>query len=185
MCFITLTFSCKSNKNFFSDLEKCTNKNLKTRLISSNKISNEKEIPEISLFDSIANFEAFLLKNKFLSSKENKDYLSLIRNLESNKHLKKEILDSMDSSCSFLKYVNNLGHVMPLIYDGCPVQVINRKAPIPEELIKMKTIYEEIFALTYPKTEHLERLILLETNFEDKIYRLGICNLIIIKLLLG
>ncbi|WP_226539504.1 hypothetical protein [Neotamlana laminarinivorans] len=158
---------------------------MKTRLISSNKISNEKEIPEISLFDSIANFEAFLLKNKFLSSKENKDYLSLIRNLESNKHLKKEILDSMDSSCSFLKYVNNLGHVMPLIYDGCPVQVINRKAPIPEELIKMKTIYEEIFALTYPKTEHLERLILLETNFEDKIYRLGICNLIIIKLLLG
>ena len=163
---------CLSNISYgqYTELEKCIN--------NEYKIFNTYETSTISIIDSIKVFEDYLLKSKLLKDTKEKSYQKLIKKNISIKRLEKIIKDIKTSNTFFYQF--NDGTYTVLQYNTCPYKVASSNKKMSKVFYPIVKIYNDFIATMYPSKKILMNLSC-KTNYENKVSRMMLCNLIYIN----
>jgi hypothetical protein len=154
----------------YHELEKCINDGYKKSL----KI----ETLNFNLFDSIKVFEDYLIKSKLLKNPKQKSYRRLIKKNISKKDLEK-IMNDVQTNNKFI-YEFNDGTYTVLMYNTCPYRTASSDKKMSEIFYPIIKIYNEFGAEMYPTKRVLNKLSC-KTNYNNKVSRLMLCNLIFIN----
>lgn len=150
----------------YSELEKCIN----------NQCSKLLYIENLNLFDSISKYEDILVNSKILKDKTQRSYIHLIEKGKSEKFIKKHMQKVIKKYPFYYNFNDEYG-AKQIIYNYCPYSVVSSSKEMSDKYYPVKEIYERFFAEGYPTNSILKDLIC-NKNFNNKVYRLMLCNLV-------
>ncbi len=169
LCIILIIISCNSNRiDYYEDMEKCINQSHKENSLYLDE--------NVSIIDSISLFENYLIQTNRLENREKRSYQLLIDLELDSKELNSIINDIKIKLLFFYRYnENSMSKV--LIYNICASKVINSDPKVFKEFYPILKIYEKIFE-EGTATKLILKELSLKTDYNDKVSRLLLCNLI-------
>jgi len=179
---LSLLVGCGTKKEQVNqELKNCINEDI------LNHINNLQEFAEIELttkdnfdlFDSITKFENKLIFKNILKSKSKNDYKKLINDIGRNL-ISTQSINSIYDKNSFIAYTTENGLTTSVIYNNCPLKIIENEKS--KRLAKSKDVFDKIMIKGYsdfvPEIEEYSELI----DYKSDIERLLLTNLIYIYL---
>lgn len=133
----------------------------------------------LNLFDSIKNYEVFLIESKLLKNKNKKSYCDLIKKEFSFNDLE-SIFKQVKKRQPFYYNFNDYSYNMIMMYNACPYEVARVSKEMSNKFYPVIKVYNKIIANSYPTSDILQELSG-KTNYDNEVSRLMLCNLIYCK----
>ena len=163
-----LIFPLINSYGQYDYLEDCANEQYKKLHLEENE--------NFSVFDTIKEFENYLIDSGLLKDVTKKSYDTLIKKELSAKEIDHIKIYVKNNLKSFFE-INDDGASFITLYNNCPSTIVRMSKEMSDEFYPIKKIYDKVIAEMYPEVCILKELSD-KTDFNNEVSRLMLCNLI-------